>query len=232
VTVNINALSDLSSCSPRSPWQTDYHVTAKQILLLDALFDKIDTEESARERQRFVKMAIDYSSECGPYQHGEPALHRLASFAAIKAKDFPRAARHLVHAHNPEELCMLVVRWAKMGPASEYDLYLTRTVLQLLCTDNLKDANAFYKLFLEALPLNEPSQQPLVHFTGFLLRTLERDAYPLFKTLREKYAAALARTRGMSPSFDQYLDRIALNFFNVKPAGGGMGTLLDMLMKS
>jgi len=176
-----------------------------------------------------MKMAIDYTSECGFYQFGEPALHRCVSFAALKSKDLAKACKHLVHAHNPEEFATVVVRWAKMGPASEYDLYLTRSVLQLLCTENLKDANTFYKLFLESCPI-EP-QTPLVRFTGFLLKTLEREAYPLFKMLREKYAPAIGRAKGANPSFDNYLDRIGLLFYGVKPAGSGMSSLLEMLMR-
>jgi hypothetical protein len=180
---------------------------------LDSLFGKIDSEEAARERTRFLKLAIDYSSECGQYSFGDPALHRAASRAALKKKDLLNASKHLVHAHNPEELCALTVSWAKMGPEGDRDLYLARAVLQLLCTENLKDANVLYRLFLEQVPLDTP----MTRFTGFLLKALEREAYPLFKTLREKYAPALARTKGYSPSLDNYLDRVALLFYGVKP---------------
>ena len=57
----------------------------KQISAIDSAFDKLkSTEEVIRERKRFLKLAIEFSSEIGDYPNGNPELHAIA--AAFCAK--------------------------------------------------------------------------------------------------------------------------------------------------
>jgi hypothetical protein len=79
---------------------------------------------------------------------------------------------------------------------SERDLLLCRSVLQYLCVGNLRDANFVFTTAQEKNASLFPST-PLMRFMDFLLKTLERDALPLFKTLRSKYKPSLDR----DPSF-------------------------------
>jgi len=115
--------------------------------------------------------------------------------------------------------------WASTaGYTSERDLFIARAVLQYLCLSNIKDANIVFKIFNESMCLDSP----LINFLSFLLKTLEREAYPLFKKLRESYAISLAR----DDTFDKYLDLIGKIYFGVEPPKqGGMAGMLGSLLK-
>jgi len=52
----------------------------------------------------------------------------------------------------------------------------------------------------------------LIQFIKYLLPTLERDAYPLFRMLRQKYKTSTDR----DPVFQELLDEIAAKFYNIQ----------------
>jgi hypothetical protein len=206
----------------------NYDKVLSELLILDGQFSKLEGEEATRERKRFLKAAIDFTAEKGPWVSGDPELHRVASLAALKEQDIMVATKHQLHAHRPEEYANLLVKWAKLGPESERDLYLARAVLQLLCLENLRDANAVNKAFRAEFP---DLDTPLLRYIGYLLRTLERDAYPLFQVLRQKYGPSIARGNTPTSSFDAYLDKIASVFYGVAPPKSGMASMMESLMK-
>jgi len=85
-----------------------------------------------------------------------------------------------------------------------------------LSLSNLRDANIFFSEITKQIK----SRTPLLNYVYFLLLTLERNAYPLFEILRQKYSPSLSR----DSSFPQYLHCIAQVFYKVKPQGGGGAT--------
>jgi hypothetical protein len=206
--------------------QLEYPKILSEIVIIDSNFAKCDGEEASRERKRFLKQAIEFTSDKGDWTYGEPELHRLAALAALKDQDIMQASKHMLHSHKPEEFAILLAKWAKRGPDSERDLHVARAVLQLLCFENLRDGNALFKAYKAEFP---DLDTPLMRFIGYLLRTLERDAYPLFQTLREKYNAAIARGNFGNATFDLYLDKIASVYYNKqKPSSGNF---LESLLK-
>eukprot|EP01116_Phalansterium_solitarium_P000216 TRINITY_DN10125_c0_g1_i1.p2 TRINITY_DN10125_c0_g1~~TRINITY_DN10125_c0_g1_i1.p2 ORF type:complete len:322 (+),score=129.93 TRINITY_DN10125_c0_g1_i1:52-1017(+) len=179
------------------------------------------------------KAAIKWATE----QFGIAAVGQLHAIAAEfywRVGNYSRAQRHFVrYGGGGARLAGVLADWILSGdvPADERELLITRAVLQYLSVGNLKDANALFAKFVvdSAQPV---SAGPLVNFTRFLLLTLERDALPLFLTLRQRYKPALDR----DPSFSKYLDQVANVFFNVpipQPApAGGLGGMMGELMRS
>ena len=212
----------------KSQSEVNYDKVLQEVITIDSNFAKLEGDEALRERKRFLKAAIDFTAERGPWTSGDSELHRLASLAALKEQDIMLATKHMLHAHRPDELAAMLVKWAKLGPESERDLYLARAVLQLLCLENLRDANAVNKAFRAEFP---DLDTPLLRFIGYLLRTLERDAYPLFQVLRSKYAPSIARGTTQTSSFDAYLDKIASVFYGVAAPKSGMASMMESLMK-
>jgi len=199
-----------------------------ELLLIEERFRALDGEEASREGKRFIKGAIDLTAERGPWPAGDPALHWQAALMALKESDVLGATKHMLHAHRPEEFASTVAKWAKVDRAEDADLYLARAVLQLLCLENLRDANAFNKAYRAEFP---DMKSPLAQFIEYLLKVLERDAYPLFVALRQKYAPAISRGNTQASNFDAYLDKIASVFFGVAPAKSGMASMMESLMK-
>ncbi|KAH9251085.1 hypothetical protein BASA81_010984 [Batrachochytrium salamandrivorans] len=221
-----------SSTDAAGKQQYDNSVTG--LLEIDLQFareENMSTEEGLRERKRFLKLAIEYTAAKGPWPQGEPELHLNFARMGLKEKNLLEATKHYVHANKVDEFSDVLVAWASTGPESERDLYLARGVLQLLCYENLGDANLLNVKFRKDCSGLEIT--PLLRFVDFLLRTLERDAYPLFQVLRQKYAPSIARAQQPNAPnpFDMYLDKIALVFYGVQPPKSGMGNMMDMLMK-
>eukprot|EP00924_Labyrinthula_sp_SR-Ha-C_P012024 maker-scaffold_26-snap-gene-2.59-mRNA-1 protein AED:0.05 eAED:0.05 QI:114/1/1/1/1/1/3/96/289 len=100
----------------------------------------------------------------------------------------------------------------KIKVPSEVAVHMASSVLLLLARANLKDANYLFKTFQEKkLPKNK-AMEPLNNFLEFLLLTLERDAKPLFLTLREKYQKILR----IDPNLNKTLDKIGKRFYNIE----------------
>ena len=217
---------ELSKSSPPKSDQ-DYDAWVENVLVLDKLFGKLEqNEETGRERKRFMKMAVDFTSAEGPWSHGDPKLHQNLALTCVAESDLMGASKHMLLSQKPEDAAKLIASWAKRGPEGEQDLHLTRFVLQLLVLENLRDANVFYTSFRAQFPKLDT---PLVHFCGYLLRVLERNAFPLFQQLRQKYDSALSRGNGMPTSFNAYLDKIAQVFYGVEPPKTGMGGMMDLM---
>ena len=183
---------------------------------------QVDGEEK-KLWHRFLKEAIAYSQEFGEWKHAQPELQRAAAAAEVRLGNVAGAVNHYIHAHKPEELVVLLDQWASKGPAAERDMFITRAVLQLLCFENLKDANTLLEAWNK---LGQgKSDTALMHYLEFLLETLERDAHPLFVALQEKYQNVLNR----EPHFFTLLSKIAEVFYGVKPKQQG-GNMMEKMM--
>jgi len=119
-------------------------------------------------------------------------LHEATARACVAGgpEFYPDAQRHFLEASAPAAFAELLLVWAARGLAGERDLFLARAVLQLLCMGNMRDANAVHEAFLAG---SAAIDSPLAHFLKFLLKTLERDARPLFEMLVDKYGKAIDR---------------------------------------
>jgi len=129
-------------------------------------------------------------------------------------KDYAAACRHFIRGNKSIEFAKMLQQWSMKGNPSERDLVITRAVFQCLCLQNLALANAVFDKYLDIL-MDLP-QTPILNFVKMLLLTLERDAYPLMQTLINKYKISVNR----DPTFQQYLDQIALVFYKIKPTSG------------
>ncbi|XP_024542180.1 Golgi to ER traffic protein 4 homolog isoform X1 [Selaginella moellendorffii] len=178
----------------------------------------------------FMKVAIRWSSEFGAPSRGSPELHELlADFLARESPqpDLAKAFYHYVRGNNPSAFASAII--SGMLEPEEGDLLLARGVFLYLSMGNLRDAN---KLFDELHSQLKDSSQasvlasPLTHLAKFILLTLERDALPLFRMLRENYKSSLDR----DPSLNELLDVVAEKFYNVRQRRNGLfGDLMKML---
>jgi hypothetical protein len=186
--------------------------------------------EAARNQARFLKQAITWSQldHCGQHLRGDPALHLLRAKSLMRSGQLSAAASNYLHTGQPKEFATFLFSWTCMGYSSERDLFLARAVLQLLALENLRDANVLYESFLGLLALKgQPLKPtPLANFVRMLLKTVERDAYPLFQVLVQKYTPSLNR----DASFQQLLDRIQEVYFGVRVQKRGMQAMLDNML--
>jgi len=192
--------------------------------------EKAVVAEAAKSEARYLRAAISWSTlkNFGQHPRGDPDLHLRRARTLIRAGSLADASANYLHAGKPAEFAAFLVQWSQLGYRGERDLFLARGVLQLLALENLKDANELHAAFYETLKSKGLSMQasPLANFVSFLLRTLERDAFPLFQMLCQKYSASTSR----DPSFQQYLDRIQEVFFKVKPQKRGMQAMLENML--
>jgi len=208
---------------------------AKEVVLAVAGAFDSDTlkdrpQDAAKSQARFLKAAISWSTltHHGTFEKGDPQLHRLAASAKVKMGDLAGAATHYLHAHEPKEFASFLFQWSSKGYHGERDMFIARAVLQLLALENMKDANILLATFIALGKMqNKPvPETPLLHFTEFLLKTVERDAFPLFRMICEKYQKSIQR----DPSFQMYLDRISQIYFGVQPQKRGMQAMMENML--
>eukprot|EP01118_Nematostelium_gracile_P011972 TRINITY_DN4319_c0_g1_i1.p1 TRINITY_DN4319_c0_g1~~TRINITY_DN4319_c0_g1_i1.p1 ORF type:complete len:309 (+),score=67.06 TRINITY_DN4319_c0_g1_i1:3-929(+) len=178
--------------------------------------------EAMGPRDNFMKSALKWSPVEG---EASPLLHSTQAEAYDEEGNYSKAEFHYLHGQSVDKFAQMILKCSKMGYLNEQDLFIVRAVLQYLSIGNLSDANKLFDVYMNINP--SLPQTPLINFTKFLLLTLERDAYPLFQKLKDRYRMSISR----DPSFAQYLDTIAHLFFGIKPAKGG-GNFLTEMMKN
>lgn len=179
----------------------------------------------------FVRAALKWSIDYGGPKRGAAELHDLIAeyiWEESYQPDIGRASQHFIRGRHPEVFAMALVDCMSQCFPGEADLVIARGVLQYLGLANLRDANRLWdetkKLVAEKKSVQYPDT-PLMHFIRFLLLTLERDALPLFRMLRETYKASIER----DPSFDEYLDEIGERFYGLRKKSGMQGMLGDLV---
>ncbi|KAL2623427.1 hypothetical protein R1flu_003632 [Riccia fluitans] len=220
--------------------------TLEQITSIYKEFPKVDvgsvrsgpedasiSEETVEARTRvegcssFLKAAIKWSAESGGPSKGAPELHKMLAEFIWTQSPFPelgKASVHYLRGNCPEAFASAVVDCMSKCYPGEADLVVARAVLQYCALGNLRDANILFNRIRDTCSDNLPDS-PLLHFIKFLLQTLERDALPLFRMLRQNYKPSLDR----DPTFEEYLDEIAERFFNVRRKSGIQGMLGDIM---
>ena len=150
----------------------------------------------------FLKKLLAWSAGGGPASAGAAALHHALARAYRAAGQLGNASHHMQWAPQTDsawaEHATTLLDWARAGYTSETPLFIVRAVLQLAGLTNLRGASAVYRAALAELEAPGNSRlaavtrdDPLLHFTDFLLQTLERDAsLPLFKLLVRKCVCA------------------------------------------
>lgn len=195
--------------------------------LIDTICGLINSfpKDAKKEHFKFAKQAIRWSSTSGPSKRGNTQIHDAVAGRLARVGEFGSAAHHYSRGESPDDFAAMVLGWAQQSYKSERDLLLARTVLMMLASGNLRDANRLYTRCGENERIFPTS--PLTRYVGFLLKTLERDALPLFRLLRMKYAPSLQR----DPALGQYLNVVGKEFYGLEPPrAAGLGGMLQGLL--
>ncbi|XP_043712751.1 protein GET4 [Telopea speciosissima] len=181
----------------------------------------------------FLKAAIRWSAESGAPRSGSPEIHAMLAeyiYSESPDLDMAKVSFHSVRGNDANKFASILVNFTGKCYPGEDDLAIARAVLMYLSLGNLRDANYLMdeiKNQLESKNLEFPHSD-LTQFIIYLLRTLERDAFPLFRMLRQKFKSSLER----EPAFDELLDVIAEKFYGVQrrnPLQGMFGDIFKMM---
>lgn len=107
------------------------------------------------------------------------------------------------------------------------EIIFARTVLEFCAIGRLSAANTFVLKLREAGGISTAA--PLIQFSLFILRVLERDALHLFNQLERYYAPAFQK----DPVISKHLITIAFVYFGEKrtrPGLGGLGSLMQSML--
>ncbi|XP_068491037.1 protein GET4 isoform X1 [Phaseolus vulgaris] len=165
----------------------------------------------------FLKAAIKWSAENGESINGSPELHIMLAeyiFSESPEVDMAKVTYHYVKGNNPKKFATTLVSFLSKSYPGEDDLAIARAVLRYLSLGNLRDANILMdeiKSQVESAEVPFPKTE-LMQFINYLLRTLERDALPLFNMLRANFRPSIER----EPAFNEMLDDTAERFFGVQ----------------
>lgn len=166
----------------------------------------------------FLKAAIRWSAEFGANSYGSPELHVMLAeyiYSESPEVDMVKVTHHFVRGNNLKKFASTLVNFMGKCFPGEDDLAIARAILRYLSLGDLKDANLLMEEIrtqLESLKTEFPKSD-LMQFIKYLLQTLERDALPLFNTLKANYKPSIER----EPAFYEMLDDIAFKFYGVRP---------------
>eukprot|EP01126_Amoeba_proteus_P004462 TRINITY_DN1148_c0_g1_i2.p1 TRINITY_DN1148_c0_g1~~TRINITY_DN1148_c0_g1_i2.p1 ORF type:complete len:225 (-),score=31.25 TRINITY_DN1148_c0_g1_i2:322-996(-) len=197
-------------------------VDEKNLGILLSIFSRFPHTRDNVVRSYILK-CISWSSLPSNNDQGHPSLHDAFARYYYQLKDYEMAQKHFLRGAQPKEFGQMLHEWSQSSSERDRDLYLASSVLQYLCLTNLKDARILYKEFIENYKI---PQTHLTTFLCFLLKTLRRDAYPLFQLLRDRYSHTLYR----DPLFFKYLEIIAKEFYGVEPPQDFFSTLFKSFM--
>uniref|UniRef100_A0A0E0MRS2 Golgi to ER traffic protein 4 homolog n=1 Tax=Oryza rufipogon TaxID=4529 RepID=A0A0E0MRS2_ORYRU len=141
-------------------------------------------------------------------------------------QDMTKVSSHFVRGNDPKKFASMLANFMGKCYPGEDDTAIARGVLMYLSQGNLRDANLLMdelKDQLKSADLEIPKTD-LIQFIKYLLPTLERDAYPLFRTLRQKYKTSTDR----DPVFEELLDEIAAKFYGIRSQSALEGLFGDM----
>ncbi|CAA6654704.1 unnamed protein product [Spirodela intermedia] len=177
----------------------------------------------------FLKAALKWSAENGMHKRGSPELHSMLAeyiFSQSPELDMAKVSLHFIRGNNPEKFASALVNFMGKCYPGEDDLAIARAVLMYLSQGNLRDANKLMDELRKQLQYRQLDflHSDLMQFIVYLLQTLERDALPLFRILREKYKSSIDR----ESSFDELLDEIGERFYGVRRMGGLQGMFGDI----
>ncbi|KAJ8647646.1 hypothetical protein MRB53_000669 [Persea americana] len=171
----------------------------------------------------FLKAAIRWSAEFGAPGIGSLELHYMLAeyiYSQSPELDMTKVSFHFVRGGHPEKFAATLVNFMGKCYPGEDDLAIARAVLMYLSLGNMKDANY---LIDEIKKRKAFPESELTQFIVYLLQTLERDAFPLFRILRQKYKSSIDK----EPAFDELLDEIGERFYGVRRRSGLQGVFGD-----
>eukprot|EP00123_Amoebidium_parasiticum_P011154 comp20541_c0_seq1/m.26341 comp20541_c0_seq1/g.26341 ORF comp20541_c0_seq1/g.26341 comp20541_c0_seq1/m.26341 type:complete len:311 (-) comp20541_c0_seq1:186-1118(-) len=214
--------------------QTHTAVNEESLGRIKQIFPLFPPEDHLRAR--FIKKCLEWSRVEGDNTRGDPNLHHLFGMAYYKEHRYTEAQRHLLYGTDlsARALADMLVQWSLDSAANppRLDLLLARPVLQLLCLGDLKHANIVYERFIAKHPsvgsFPFSATTPLLNYLHFLLPTCQRDAAPLFRALKEQFAAAISQDQLVA----QCVDKVGEVLFGLPSPRAAFGGLLGNLMQS
>lgn len=181
----------------------------------------------------FLRAAIRWSIEFGAGKNGSPELHAMLAeymYSECPEVDMTKVSYHFVRGNSPKKFASVLVNFMEKCYPGEDDVAIARAVLLYLASGNLRDANYLMDEVKNQVASKEVEfpESDLVQLINYLLQTLERDALPLFRMLRQNYKSSIDR----DPAFNELLDEIAEKFYGVRrknPMQGMFGDIFKMM---
>ncbi|KAG2382542.1 hypothetical protein C9374_005122 [Naegleria lovaniensis] len=216
----------------------DDQITAIDIVkhVIDLYHELEDTvpKEDIQRMIGFLEKVVTWSAQSQVPKisdnHGEPFVHMELGKLYFKLGNYEESNKNFLKSNSAEEFADMISEWMKKGEKSEFDLFITRVVLQLLCAKKEELARKVYKLLIEKT--EKEATTPLLNFVKFLLLSIEKSNLALFTFITNKYQSELTRR---DASFKElYTDKIASIYFGIKSSKSqtGLGSMINSIFSS
>jgi len=163
--------------------------------------------------------------------HGEPIIHMELGKLYFRLGSYEESNKNFLKSNSPEEYADMVNQWIQKGSEGEYDLFMARCILQLLCA---KKEEMSRKVFALLQKKNEKKPDtPLLHFVKFLLLAIEKKSLALYTHVLNKYNTEL--TRRDASLRDLYMEKIGTVYFGIKRTQSqntGLGSMINSILSS
>lgn len=163
-------------------------------------------------RDTFVKGLLKWSGSAGGAPaRGDPRI--FDAWATSLHQEGDLATAHAKFLHGTEDCSPIFATLIReMGEDKvTRDRLVARTVLQLLCLENMRTANTLLTAYMGGEGDTKEAASDPLDFARYLLTTCERDAKPLFNILVTKYKPVVTALKDVQP----YLAKIGRIYFNI-----------------
>jgi hypothetical protein len=168
---------------------------------------------------------------------GHPTLHSMLALLAVRRGDIPKATEHFIRSDSIAAFAKLSMTWIAGGlgkgpdqSSTPPDIMFCRTVLDLCAKGNLAGANLYIAKLREAGCI--ATTVPLIQFSVFIPRVLERQAPALLAQLTRYYAPAFQK----DSTIQSLLSTIAWVYFEEKraarPGLQGLGNIMQSMFSA
>uniref|UniRef100_A0A1B0BHN8 Golgi to ER traffic protein 4 homolog n=1 Tax=Glossina palpalis gambiensis TaxID=67801 RepID=A0A1B0BHN8_9MUSC len=176
------------------------------------------------ERETLINRCIKWSGEVSGHNLGHPSLHKRIA-RLLWSEGNTEQARHHVLLCRDGNMCgrFLVKISEKKSYTSEVDLIIVQAVLQQLCLKDRKTAEETFTTYIRQHPdikrKAAPYKEILLNFIYFLFLCIDINRSAAFRSLCDLYKPSLDR----DPSFQKYLVKIGVLFFDINPSPASSG---------
>ncbi|KAG8372810.1 hypothetical protein BUALT_Bualt12G0105800 [Buddleja alternifolia] len=163
------------------------------------------------------RRSVSWSIEFGAHRNGSPEIHDMIAdyiYSESPEVDMAKVSYHFVRGKDPKKFALTLVNFMGKCYPGEDDLAVARAVLMYLSLGNLRDANVLMDEMKKQVQFREIDfpRSELMQLINYLLKTLQRDALPLFNMLRQRYKSSIDR----EPMFHELFDEVANKFYGVQ----------------
>jgi hypothetical protein len=188
-------------------------------MIRESLVKILESFPESSEKQRILQDALQWSKSANTevmYENGHPSFHAICAKSCVSRGDVRTSFNHFLYSRSPVDFAKLICAQISKGYSSEYDMFVLRAVLSLLCAGAGVNEADLLLCEIETRSKRRSKEFPLLRFCNRLLGLIRKgeEAVELFHLLIQVYSPGFSKR---DPNITKLLSKIGVNYFGEIP---------------